>query len=118
MWPNQCVVGLGRVYWCIAACEAQGLQVARRGSAVAAPAAAGGVRDGMRRLIAAGTARDGGVAGIGEGAALQRVNDTGRVATVQAYSNAVKPSAGFAGAWGGGRDFEGLIDRAAGAGMG
>jgi L-galactose dehydrogenase/L-glyceraldehyde 3-phosphate reductase len=60
-----------------------------------------------------------GVTATGETAALHRVVSSGRIATAQCYFNALNPSAGWAGrARRGGQDFDGLIDRAADAGVG
>jgi aryl-alcohol dehydrogenase-like predicted oxidoreductase len=66
-------------------------------------------RRGLARLV--------GFTGLGDAAALCAVVASGRFQAVQAYFNAVNPSAGFPGAAGGAQDFSGLIDRAAQAGM-
>lgn len=78
----------------------------------------GGVAEGFRRVIDAGLVRYAGFTGIGAAGALGRMVASGGFATVQCYFNAVNPSAGFAGASGGGHDFAGLINGAATAGMG
>lgn len=78
----------------------------------------GEVREGMRDVVAAGLARHIGFTGLGDSAALATVVRDGGFDTVQSYFNALNPSAGFAGSSGGGQDFGGLIDAAAGAGLG
>ena len=78
----------------------------------------GGVADGFRQVRAAGLVRHVGLTGLGDAAAVRRAITSGAFATVQAYFNALNPSAGFAGATGGSHDFAGLIDDAAAAGMG
>lgn len=77
-----------------------------------------GVLEGFRRVIAAGLVRHAGFTGIGDPGALSGMIASGGFATVQSYFNAVNPSAGFAGADGGGHNFSGLIDSAVTAGMG
>jgi aryl-alcohol dehydrogenase-like predicted oxidoreductase len=86
--------------------------------AVAADEVLGAVADGMRRVVRDGLVRHAGCTGLGDAAALKQVIGSGAFATMQAYVNALNPSAGFAGVTGGGQDFEGLIDAAAGAGLG
>jgi L-galactose dehydrogenase/L-glyceraldehyde 3-phosphate reductase len=66
----------------------------------------------------AGFARHIGFTGLGESTALREVVMTDPFETVQAYFNALNPSAGFTGHAGGQQDFEGLIDTAARAGRG
>ena len=78
----------------------------------------GEIAYGLRQVVAAGLVRQVGLTGMGDPAALRRAVGSGEFATVQAYFNALNPSAGFSGASGGAQDFEGLIDEAAGAGMG
>ncbi|MHB8576559.1 MAG: aldo/keto reductase [Dehalococcoidia bacterium] len=78
----------------------------------------GAVSAGLKAVVAAGLARHAGITGIGEAAALREVIASGSFATVQAYFNILNPSAGYAGAAGGGHNFDGLIDTAAEAGMG
>jgi len=85
---------------------------------VPASEALGGVIDGLRAVIAEGLARFAGLTGMGDPAEISEVIGSGRFDTVQSYFNALDPSAGFAGASGGAVDFDGLIDRAAHAGMG
>src|SRR5205814_2345433 len=58
------------------------------------------------------------ITGLGDPGSLREVVTSGRYETVQCYFNALNPSAGFAGAAGGSADFNGLIDTAAGAGLG
>jgi aryl-alcohol dehydrogenase-like predicted oxidoreductase len=50
-----------------------------------------------------------GFTGLGDTAALQRALRAGAFETVQAYFNAVNPSAVYPGATGGGQDFDGLV---------
>lgn len=76
------------------------------------------VIDGLRRLVDAGLVRHIGCTGMGDTAAVHAVVRSGRVATVQAYFNAINASAGYGGAAGGGQDFAGIIDVAATAGVG
>ncbi|HET8628862.1 MAG TPA: aldo/keto reductase [Thermomicrobiales bacterium] len=81
-------------------------------------AALDGVAEGLRAVVRDGLAGHAGFTGLGDAAATREVARSGRFATVQCYFNALNPSAGFAGASGGGQDFAGLIDAAAGAGLG
>lgn len=76
------------------------------------------VAEGMQRIVRQGLARHIGITGLGDTTALDAVVAAGTFETVQSYFNALNPSAGFPGASGGAQDFGGLIDRAAGAGMG
>jgi len=76
-----------------------------------------GIGEGLRLVKARGLARHIGFTGLGATDAL-RAAVAGGLETVQAYFNAVNPSAGFPGAAGGEQDFAGLIDVAAAAGMG
>jgi L-galactose dehydrogenase/L-glyceraldehyde 3-phosphate reductase len=78
----------------------------------------GGVAVGLRDVVAAGLARHVGLTGMGDTPALKAAIGSGTFETVQCYFNALNPSAGFAGATGGGHNFAGLIDEAAAAGMG
>jgi L-galactose dehydrogenase/L-glyceraldehyde 3-phosphate reductase len=87
------------------------------GSSVGLEAMAG-VTAGMQEAVRLGLAAHMGITGLGEPGALCALMSEGRFDTVQAYFNALNPSAGFAGASGGAQDFQGLIDAAAGAGMG
>jgi aryl-alcohol dehydrogenase-like predicted oxidoreductase len=66
----------------------------------------------------AGLARHIGFTGLGESAALREVVLAEPFETVQAYFNALNPSAGYTGHAAGQQDFEGLIDTAARAGRG
>jgi aryl-alcohol dehydrogenase-like predicted oxidoreductase len=78
-----------------------------------------GVADAFESLRSQGLIRFLGFTGLGETAALHRVVDSGRFDVVQAYFNLLNPSAGYGVPLGfGGYDFERLIDRAAGVGMG
>jgi aryl-alcohol dehydrogenase-like predicted oxidoreductase len=78
----------------------------------------GPVAAAMRRLVDDGLARAVGFTGLGEAGAVDALARAGVLDTVQVYFNALNPSAGFAGAAGGEQDFGGLIDTAAGAGLG
>jgi aryl-alcohol dehydrogenase-like predicted oxidoreductase len=79
----------------------------------------GPVLDSLRQIKEDGLAGHIGFTGLGETAALEAVVASGAVETMQAYLNALNPSAGWAGsAPSGGQDFGGLVDRAAAAGMG
>jgi aryl-alcohol dehydrogenase-like predicted oxidoreductase len=80
--------------------------------------ATGEVLVGLRDVVAAGLARHIGFTGLGDSGALAAVIRTGGYETMQSYFNVLNPSAGFAGAAGGAQDFAGLIDAAAGAGLG
>ena len=78
----------------------------------------GGIVEGLQQVVDAGMAAYAGFTGIGDAHALAALVASGRFATMQSYFNAVNPSAGFAGAGGGGYDFDGIVDRASAAGMG
>ena len=69
-------------------------------------------------MVEAGLTRHAGFTGLGEASALRELASDRRFETVQAYFNVLNPSAGFAGTSAGAQDFEGLIDVAAGAGLG
>ena len=77
-----------------------------------------GVADALRRVRAAGLVRHVGLTGLVDPVAVRQAIGSETFATLQAYFNALNPSAGFAGAAGGGHDFAGLIDDAAASGMG
>jgi aryl-alcohol dehydrogenase-like predicted oxidoreductase len=72
----------------------------------------------MRAFAQEGLARFIGITGLGETEAVLSVLRSGAFDTVQAYFNAVNPSAGFAGASGGEQDLGGMIDEAAAHRMG
>jgi L-galactose dehydrogenase/L-glyceraldehyde 3-phosphate reductase len=72
----------------------------------------------MRAMVGEGLIAHAGITGLGETAAVLEVVRSRAFDTVQAYFNALNPSAGFAGAAGGAQDLGGLIDEAAAAGMG
>jgi len=93
------------------------LQTASGGS-VGLDAVQGTIAEGLQRVKERGLARQIGFTGLGETAALHDAVRSGMFATVQSYFNAVNPSAGYAGASGSEQDFGGLIDTAAGAGVG
>jgi len=78
----------------------------------------GEVAQQLQAVKDAGLARHIGFTGLGESAAVREVLRAEPFATVQAYFNALNPSAGFTGHTGGEQDFEGLIDTAARAGRG
>ncbi|MGH2363827.1 MAG: aldo/keto reductase [Chloroflexota bacterium] len=65
-----------------------------------------------------GLARHIGITGLGATAGIRQVILSRRFETVQAYFNAVNPSAGYAGYRGGEQDMSGLIADATAAGMG
>src|SRR5262249_3531983 len=79
---------------------------------------AGMVAHAMQSLVAAGFARHCGITGLGEPDDVTAAVTGGRFETVQCYFNALNPSAGFAGAGWGSTDFGGVIDTAAGRGVG
>ena len=76
------------------------------------------VADALDSLRDAGLVSHFGFTGLGDPAALHTVVASGLFETVQTYFNAVNPSAGYPGASNGAVDFEGLINRASGLGMG
>lgn len=82
------------------------------------PEAVGVVVEGLRRIVRLGRARHIGITGLGDTPALHSAAAGGEFETLQAYFNAVNPSAGFPHANGGAQDFDGLIGAAAAAGMG
>jgi aryl-alcohol dehydrogenase-like predicted oxidoreductase len=88
------------------------------GRGVSLREACGEIAEGLARVVEAGLARHAGFTGLGEASALREVVADGRFETVQAYFNVLNPSAGFAGTSAGAQDFDGLIDVAAGAGLG
>jgi len=79
---------------------------------------AGAVASAMRTVIREGLVRHAGITGLGDTPAVLEVVRSGAFDTMQAYFNALNPSAGFAGASGGAQDLGGLIDEAARAGIG
>jgi aryl-alcohol dehydrogenase-like predicted oxidoreductase len=89
-----------------------------RSGAIDAPAVCGAIAEGLRRVQERGLARHIGFTGLGESVALHEIAMSGIFATMQSYFNAINPSAGYPGAHGGEQDFDGLIDAAAGAGLG
>ena len=86
--------------------------------AVDVPRALGEITDGLQTLVQEGKAGHIGFTGAGETGALQRVLEEGRFETVQAYSNAINPSAVWPGASSGEQDFQGLVRTAADRGVG
>lgn len=78
----------------------------------------GDVAQALQGVKDAGLARHIGFTGLGDSTAIREVVRTEPFETVQAYFNALNPSAGYTGHTGGEQDFEGLIDTAAQAGRG
>lgn len=78
----------------------------------------GAVAAGLQQLVKDGLAAHVGFTGLGDADATAALARDGRYATVQAYYNALNPSAGAAGAAGAGQDFAGLLDTAAAHGVG
>lgn len=76
------------------------------------------IEHGMKTLIREGLVQHIGFTGIGETAVLRETAASGRFESMQAYFNAINPSAGYAGKNGDGQDLEGVIDIASGAGLG
>lgn len=76
------------------------------------------VAEAMREVVSEGLAKHVGITGLGDTQAVLDVVRSGRYDTVQAYFNALNPSAGYAGASAGAQDFAGLINEAASASMG
>jgi aryl-alcohol dehydrogenase-like predicted oxidoreductase len=76
------------------------------------------VSDAMRAMVREGLVDHVGITGLGNTASVLEVIRSGAFDTVQAYFNALNPSAGYPGATGGGQNLEGLIDAAAAQGMG
>jgi L-galactose dehydrogenase/L-glyceraldehyde 3-phosphate reductase len=72
----------------------------------------------MRAAVSEGLTRHIGITGLGDTDGVLSVVRSGAFDTVQAYFNAINPSAGYAGASGGAQDLDGLIDEAAAKGMG
>jgi L-galactose dehydrogenase/L-glyceraldehyde 3-phosphate reductase len=79
---------------------------------------AGAVAEAMRALIREGLVRHAGITGLGETEAVLEVVRSGAFDTVQAYFNALNPSAAYPGASGGAQDLGGLIGEAERTGMG
>jgi len=88
------------------------------GGSLGLDAVLGEVTDGLHEAVQSGRARLVGFTGLGDAAALRALVAASHFATIQAYFNALNPSAGFPGASGGGQDFAGIIDAAADAAMG
>ena len=79
----------------------------------------GPVADALEALRRRGLIGHYGLTAMGETADVRRVVESGRFASAQVYFNALNASAGYPGRVGAGaQDFDGLIDRAAGAGVG
>jgi aryl-alcohol dehydrogenase-like predicted oxidoreductase len=81
-------------------------------------AALGDVALGLQDVIEAGLARHAGFTGLGGSEALREMVGDPPFEVVQAYFNALNPSAGYTGHAGDQQDFEGLIDTAVRAGRG
>ncbi len=73
------------------------------------PGRLGDIAAAMRRLVDEGLAGHIGFTGLGDTRAIQRALRSGAFETVQAYFNAINPSAVYPGATGGGQDFDGLV---------
>jgi aryl-alcohol dehydrogenase-like predicted oxidoreductase len=80
--------------------------------------ALGEIADGLQRTVQEGLAGHVGLTGAGDTHALDRVVEQGPFETVQAYCNAINPSAVWPGASSGEQDFEGLVGKAARRGIG
>jgi len=80
--------------------------------------ATGEVLTGLQDVLVAGLVRHIGFTGLGDSTVIADVIRSGGFETMQSYFNVLNPSAGFAGSSGGAQDFAGLIDTAAGAGLG
>src|SRR5581483_5052807 len=78
----------------------------------------GPVADGLEAVRAAGLTRFIGITGMGDTDAVHQVVASGRFDTVQCYTNALNPSAGWPVQRTGSQNFGGLIGKAAEAGMG
>ena len=76
------------------------------------------VYDALAQARQQGLVRNIGFTGLGDPAALHEVVGSALFDTVQSYFNAVNPSAGYPGASNGAIDFDGLINKASGQGMG
>lgn len=76
------------------------------------------VADALHSARQQGLVENIGFTGLGDPAALNMAIGSGLFDTVQSYFNAVNPSAGYPGASNGAVDFDGLINKAAGQGMG
>ena len=74
--------------------------------------------DAIHAVVREGLAAHAGFTGVGETEPLHAIAGSGRFETMQSYFNAINPSAGHAGAGGGGQDMAGVIDVAASAGLG
>jgi L-galactose dehydrogenase/L-glyceraldehyde 3-phosphate reductase len=74
--------------------------------------------DAIQAVVREGLAAHAGFTGVGETEPLHALAASGRFETMQAYFNAINPSAGHAGASGGAQDMGAVIDVAAGAGLG
>lgn len=72
----------------------------------------GDIAAAMRHTVDEGLAGHIGFTGLGDSAAVRRALEAGIFETVQAYFNAVNPSAVYPGATGGGQDFDGLVTTA------
>ena len=86
--------------------------------AIAVERVLGEITDGLQTLVREGKAGHVGFTGAGETEALQQVLERGRFEAVQAYHNAINPSAVWPGASSGEQDFDGLVGTAADHGVG
>ena len=76
------------------------------------------IAEGMQRVRQAGLVAHLGYTGLGDTEALHAIARDGRFTAVQAYFNALNPSAAYAGAKGAGQDFGGLINTCSASGVG
>src|SRR3990172_3753642 len=76
------------------------------------------VLDAMRERVREGLTKHVGFTALGETEPLRAAAASLGFETMQAYFNAINPSSGFAGASGDGQDLGGLVDVAAGQGLG
>jgi aryl-alcohol dehydrogenase-like predicted oxidoreductase len=74
--------------------------------------------DAIQAVVREGLAAHAGFTGVGETEPLHALAAGGRFETMQSYFNAINPSAGHAGASGAAQDMGGVIDVAAGGGLG
>jgi aryl-alcohol dehydrogenase-like predicted oxidoreductase len=95
-----------------------GAQQTASGGSVDLELVQGAIAEGLRRVKERGLVRHIGFTGLGDTDAVHAAVTSGLFESVQTYFNAINPSSGYAGASGGEQDFAGLIDAAAGAGVG
>lgn len=88
------------------------------GSVMDLSLALGEVAQGLQEVVEAGLARHAGFTGLGDSAAIRQMASFDPFQVMQAYFNALNPSAGYTGHAAEQQDFEGVIDTAARAGRG